>query len=123
LIVETDSLISPRRIDLHDHVTGNVLPRWRPNQLFINRYDWQQTAAYSIELDQPNCAISSDHELACDADRFGEIKAIVGGATSVVGGQAPTSGTNDNACILGSTRNLDTYAGFQGSVLKKEKVR
>ena len=121
-IVDTDSFIFPGLIDLHDHITWNVLPRWRPNQLFMNRYEWQQTTGYSIVLDQPHYAISADHELACSADRFGEIKAIVGGATSVVGGLAPTSGTNDNACILGLTRNLDIYAGFTDSVLNKEKV-
>ena len=121
-IVETDSFIFPGLIDLHDHITWNVLPRWKPNQLFMNRYEWQQTTAYSIALDQPHYAISADHELACDADRFGEIKAIAGGATSVVGGLGPTSGTNDNACILGLTRNLDIYAGFPDSVLNKEKV-
>lgn len=121
-IVETDSFIFPGLIDLHDHITWNLLPRWKPNQLFRNRYEWQQTAGYSIALDEPHYAISADHELACDADRFGEIKAIVGGATSVVGGLAPTHGTNDNACILGLTRNLDIYAGFADSVLNKEKL-
>lgn len=121
-VLETGSFIFPGLIDLHDHITWNVQPRWRPNQLFKNRYEWQQTTAYSMALDQPHYAITSDHELACDADRYGEIKAIVGGATSVVGGLAPTSGTNDNACILGLTRSLDIYAGFQDSVLNKEKV-
>ena len=121
-IVETDSFIFPGLIDLHDHITWNLLPRWRPNQLFINRYEWQQTTAYSMALEEPHRAISADHELACDADRLGEIKAIVGGATSVVGGLAPTSGTNDNACIIGLTRNLDIYSGFRDSVLNKEKV-
>jgi 5-methylthioadenosine/S-adenosylhomocysteine deaminase len=120
--IATDSFIFPGLIDLHDHITWNILPRWRPNQLFKNRYEWQQTDAYSIALSQPHYAISSDHELACDADRFGEIKAIVGGATSVVGGLTPTYGTNDNACILGLVRNLDVDAGFTGSVLNKEKV-
>jgi len=121
-MVETDSFIFPGLIDLHDHITWNVLPRWKPNQLFMNRYEWQQTAAYSMALSEPHYAISADHELACDADRFGEIKAIVGGATSVVGGLVPTSGTNDNACILGLTRNLDIDGGFPDSVLNKEKV-
>ena len=120
--IETGSFIYPGLIDLHDHITWNVLPRWKPSQLFMNRYEWQQTAAYSVALDQPHYAVTSDHALACDADRFGEVKAIVGGATSVVGGLAPTPGSNDNACILGLTRNLDIDAGFDGSVLNKEKV-
>ncbi len=120
--IVTDSFIFPGLIDVHDHITWNMLPRWRPNRTFRNRYEWQQTDAYSIALSQPHYAITSDHELACDADRFGEIKAIVGGATSVVGGLAPTYGTNDNACILGLVRNLDIDAGFTGSVLNQAKV-
>ena len=120
--LETGSFIFPGLIDLHNHITWNVLPRWKPNQLFMNRYEWQQTTGYSIALDEPHYELSADHELACDADRFGEIKALVGGATSVVGGLAPTYGTNDNACILGLVRNLDIDAGFDGSVLNQEKV-
>jgi len=49
-IVETDSFIFPGLIDLHDHITWNLLPRWRPNQFFMNRYEWQKTTAYSIAL-------------------------------------------------------------------------
>lgn len=121
-VIATDSFIFPGLIDVHDHITWNMLPRWRPNRTFNNRYEWQQTDAYSIALSQPHYAITSDHELACDADRFGEVKAIVGGATSVVGGLTPTYGTNDNGCILGLVRNLDIDAEFNGSVLNKEKV-
>jgi 5-methylthioadenosine/S-adenosylhomocysteine deaminase len=120
--LETGSFIFPGLIDLHDHITWNVMPRWKPNQQFMNRYEWLQTTAYSMALDGPHYELTADHELACDADRFGEIKALAGGATSVVGGLAPTYGTNDNACILGLVRNLDIDAGFDGSVLNQEKV-
>ncbi len=61
-IVETDSFIFPGLIDLHDHITWNLLPRWKPNQLFMNRYEWQQTAAYSMALEEPHYAISAIHE-------------------------------------------------------------
>src|SRR5271154_3386709 len=30
-VVETDSFIFPGLIDLHDHITWNLLPRWEPN--------------------------------------------------------------------------------------------
>lgn len=122
-IIETDSIVAPGLIDLHDHITWNLLPRWKPNELFNNRYDWQQRTAYKVALDEPHVKLVADHILACDADRFGEIKAIVGGATSVVGSLTPTPNTDDNACIMGLARNLDTYSGFEGSVLNKEKVR
>ena len=57
------------------------------------------------------------------SDRFGEIKAIVGGATSVVGSLTPTPKTDDNACIEGLARNLDNYSGFDGAVLNHETLR
>lgn len=122
-IIETDSIIAPGLIDLHDHITWNLFPRWKPNELFNNRYEWQQRTAYKIALDGPHGKLVADHVLACDADRFGEIKAIVGGATSVVGSLTPTLNTDDNGCIMGLARNLDNYSGFDGSVLNKEKVR
>lgn len=121
--VETNSFIFPGLIDLHDHITWNFLPRWKPNELFNNRYEWQQTNGYKIALAQPHSKIVAEHGLACDADRFGEIKAIVGGSTAVVGGLTPTPNSDDNGCIMGLARNLDNFAGFDGSVLNKEKVR
>lgn len=121
--IETDSFIFPGLIDLHDHITWNLLPRWKPNELFNNRYEWQQRIAYRVALEGPHGKLVADHMLACDADRFGEIKAIVGGATSVVGGLSPTLGTDDNACIMGLARNLDNYSGFNGSLLNAKRVR
>ena len=122
-VIETDSFIFPGLIDLHNHITWNFFPRWKPNELFNNRYEWQQRAAYKVALDGPHAQLVLDHGLACDADRFGEIKAIIGGSTSVVGGLSPSPGTDDNNCIIGLARNLDSYSGFDGSVLNKEKVR
>jgi 5-methylthioadenosine/S-adenosylhomocysteine deaminase len=121
--VETNSYIFPGLIDLHDHITWNFLPRWNPGEKFNNRYEWQRRAAYEKALNGPHAKIIADHTLACDADRFGEIKAIVGGATSLVGGLTPTPNTDDNNCIIGLARNLDNYSGFDGSTLNKEKVR
>lgn len=121
--IDTDAVIFPGLVDLHDHITWNFLPRWKPGEFFRNRYDWQQRVAYRIALDEPHSKVVADHGLACDADRFGEIKAIVGGATSVVGSLTPTPNTDNNACIEGLARNLDNYSGFDHSVLNKEPVR
>jgi 5-methylthioadenosine/S-adenosylhomocysteine deaminase len=120
--VETESFIFPGLIDLHDHITWNLLPRWKPNELFSNRYEWQQRTAYKISLDGPHAKLAADHALMCDADRFGEIKAIIGGSTSVVGSLTPTPNTDDNNCIIGLARNLDNYSGFDGSTLNHEKL-
>jgi 5-methylthioadenosine/S-adenosylhomocysteine deaminase len=66
-IIETDSFIFPGLIDLHNHITWNFLPRWKPNELFSNRYEWQQRAAYKVALDGPHGQLVLDHGLACDA--------------------------------------------------------
>lgn len=121
--ISTDSYVFPGLIDLHNHITWNFLPRWRAGKFFNNRYDWQQEIAYKIALEDPHARLSDDRSLACDADRFGEIKAIAGGSTSVVGSLTPTPNTDDNACIKGLARNLDTFAGFDQSELNKEPLR
>jgi 5-methylthioadenosine/S-adenosylhomocysteine deaminase len=122
-VIDTGALIFPGLINLHDHITWNFLPRWKAGELFGNRYEWQQIIAYKIALDGPHAKVVADHQLACDADRFGEIKAIIGGSTSLVGSLSPSPNTDDNGCIKGLARNLDAYADFVDSVLNKEKVR
>jgi 5-methylthioadenosine/S-adenosylhomocysteine deaminase len=111
--VETGSFIFPGLIDLHNHITWNVLPRWKPDEIFANRYEWQQRPAYKSALVKPHDNLYPD--LICDADRYGEVKAIVGGATSIVGSLGPSDPSTNppsNSCIVGLARNLDRYSGF-----------
>lgn len=117
-VVDTDSFIFPGLIDLHNHITWNFLPRWKPNELFANRYEWQQRPAYKIALDVPHREIVKELWLNCDAERYGEVKAIVGGATSTLGTSL------GSPCIMGLARNLDNYSGFgPPGVLNHEKLR
>jgi len=77
-VIETGGFIYPGLIDLHNHLTWNLLPRWKPGQLFSNRYEWQQSQMYKLMLTTPEAKVI-DAKLDCDANRYGEIKAIVGG--------------------------------------------
>jgi 5-methylthioadenosine/S-adenosylhomocysteine deaminase len=104
-IVETHGFIYPGLIDLHDHITWNFLPRWKPGRKFANRYEWQQIPEYGIALNTPHAQIFSEG-LACDANQYAEVKALVGGATAVVGSLA------GDKCIEGLVRNLDFYSGL-----------
>src|ERR1700753_1552893 len=36
--MDVDGIIAPGLIDLHNHLTWNVFPRWHPNQEFGSRY-------------------------------------------------------------------------------------
>jgi cytosine/adenosine deaminase-related metal-dependent hydrolase len=54
--IETDSFVFPGLIDLHNHLTWNLFPRWPPSnwkptdwdpaKKFGARYDWQQLQSY-----------------------------------------------------------------------------
>jgi cytosine/adenosine deaminase-related metal-dependent hydrolase len=97
--IETQGIIAPGLIDLHNHLTWNVFPRWKPNQQFGARYDWQQLPAYKLLMDAPHAALVQQG-LECQMERYAEVKAITEGETSVVGGIYA-------ACDQGLARNLD----------------
>ena len=109
-VVRVDGIILPGMIDLHDHLVWNVFPRWKPGALFRDRYEWQDTEAYAAALKNPEGALVRSG-LGCEMDRYAEIKAIVGGATSVVGSLSPSAeDPHSNECIKGLARNLDFYS-------------
>lgn len=124
--IETTAFIYPGLIDLHNHITWNFLPRWKPGQKFANRYEWQQIPDYASALKTPHDQIipypprpSAQEDLACDANRYGEVKAIVGGATSVVDSLGDP---RTDPCIKGLVRNLNSYSGLHPSG-KPEELR
>ncbi len=106
--VETHGIIAPGFIDLHNHLTWNVFPRWKPNQQFGTRYDWEQLPVYNLLMDAPHEALVQQG-LECQMERYAEVKAITQGETSVVGGMF-------SACDQGLARNLD-YDAELGSGL------
>jgi 5-methylthioadenosine/S-adenosylhomocysteine deaminase len=117
LLVETDGVILPGFIDLHNHITWNLFPRWRTYKEFGNRYDWQQLPGYGIALNTPHSELSKA-KLGCEMNRYAEVKAITEGETSLVGSLGLEK------CIEGMARNLDFYSGFYDpGVLGKEKLR
>jgi len=97
--VETHGVISPGLIDLHNHLTWNVFPRWKPITEFGNRYDWEQKPIYKLLMDAPHEALVQQG-LECQMERYAEVKAITEGETSVVGGTY-------TPCDQGLARNLD----------------
>jgi 5-methylthioadenosine/S-adenosylhomocysteine deaminase len=98
-VTTIEGIVLPGLIDLHNHLTWNILPRWVPTHPFANRYAWQATAEYDRNLAGPHGALGKD--AMCEAEIYAEVKAIIGGATSVVGS------LNDLHCTQGLVRNLD----------------
>ena len=99
-VIDTHGVIAPGLIDLHNHLTYNVFPRWHPMGEFGNRYDWQQKPIYQTSIETPHAGMVADG-LECEMERYAEVKAISEGETTTVGGVA-------NACSMGLAHNLDT---------------
>ena len=112
-----DAVIFAGLIDLHNHLTWNVMPAWQPPRIFTNRYTWQDTPEYAIGLSGPYNALVSAGR-GCDMNRFGEIKALINGATATVGSLGSA-----NACIQGLVRNLDFASEIYGSKPNAEPYR
>lgn len=101
--IDTGGFIYPGLIDLHNHITWNAQHRWDPGTLVNNRYEWQALDYYAVGLTSPQ-RITGDAAI-CDAERFGEVKALAWGATSIVG-------SLPKDCSLGLARNLDYKNGI-----------
>lgn len=97
--VDTGGIILPGLIDLHNHVAYNFLPFWHAGVFFPNRYAWQRDGAYGRAVSQPYNA-AKNAGLFDEMVKFGEVRALVGGTTSILGA-AQTRG----AGIL--VRNID----------------
>ena len=121
-VIKTGGVIFPGLIDLHNHLIWNVFPRWVPPHAVGDRYDWQAMPAYLAALNDPEKEMV-DRGDGCDMERYAEIKAMLGGATSVVGSYGPSPADPErDACDRGLARNLDTASGLYGTALNEEPV-
>jgi len=113
-VVDTHGTIYPGLIDLHNHVTWNVLPRWSAGSKSGARYDWQQLPEYRMALNLPHEKLVAEGH-GCAAERYAEVKALVGGATSQAGlhpedlslpGRATVPTVLPIGCVGGLVREL-----------------
>lgn len=114
LTVNTDGILLPGLVDLHNHVPWNVLPRWHPEHTFTNRYQWRVDPAFQQAVRVPFDRLSDSH--FCEMNAWGELRALVGGTTSIMA-------THTHPCIHGLVRNLDLNSGFYGTTeLDREHI-
>ncbi|HEY9522092.1 MAG TPA: amidohydrolase family protein, partial [Thermopolyspora sp.] len=114
LLINTDGVILPGFVDLHNHVPWNVLPRWHPPHLYSNRYQWRDDPAYQRAARIPFDDLVDAH--FCEMNAWGELRALAGGTTSIMA-------THLFPCIHGLVRNLDYNSGFYGTTeLDREHI-
>jgi large repetitive protein len=89
-----DAVVSPGLINSHDHIRyGLLAPDDWGDERYDHRHDWRTGARGHTELNAPS---ANSHE----AVLYGELRMLLGGATSITGSVSPASGA-------GLMRNLD----------------
>lgn len=114
-IIDTHATISPGLIDAHNHLTYDFLPEWVPPHLYQNRYQWRNDPSYSAWVDpegDSNNDGTQDTGAQCPGAKWGELRSIIHGTTTVQG-QAPQS-----ACLDRLARNADHYHGLGADIAR-----
>lgn len=95
-------VISPGLINSHDHISFQSAPQARTDERYEHRHDWR------IRDHDGHNQISSGGNSSAAMVRWGELRQVMAGTTSIVGA---TYATGSNAGLL---RNLDSSGGQEG---------
>ena len=110
--LNTEGIIYPGLVDVHNHVPWNVLPRWTPPQVYTYYTQWETDPEYLQKVKIPFTNLEGDRYAPeshiCDMNTYGEMRALVGGTTSILT-------THSVPCVHGLVRNLDYNSGFYGT--------
>lgn len=112
--VDTNDIIFPGFIDLHNHPMYAMFEPWDARQLFNNRYEWRSLEKYRQEISTPARNIQDDSQGYCDIAQFAEVQALTGGTTTFSGMFITRSfGTTFPACLSRlAVRKLEIDSGF-----------
>jgi 5-methylthioadenosine/S-adenosylhomocysteine deaminase len=123
-VVETGGIIFPGFVDLHNHPMYNIFKRWTQNNKFNNRYEWRDLQKYKDLLGTPGGELQrKDDQTFCDIDEYVEVKALLGGTTSITGISARRGASQPvPICVAGLARNLDWASGFYGAGVGNERI-
>lgn len=117
-IIDTKGVIAPGLIDTHNHILFDIFDDsdWLPAQVYSNHDQWPNEVRYQAMLDVKQCLEDASQgkptwcpatydgagSLKCEMDKWGELKAMIAGTTSVVGLAGTTS-----ACFGSLARTID----------------
>ncbi len=116
----TRDIVFPGFIDLHNHPLYGVFPRWHPPKVYPNRYEWRADAGYWQAIQTPEGKLVATR--FCDMDAYVEMKALMGGTTSLLGIYRPADTDAVPPCVAGLVRNLDWATGFHGDGVGHERA-
>lgn len=117
-IIDTQGVIAPGLIDTHNHILFDVFDDtdWLPAQVYADHDEWPDEPRYQAMLDVKQCLEDASQgkpawcpatydgagSLKCEMDKWGELKGLIAGTTSIVGLAGTTS-----ACFGSLARTID----------------
>lgn len=130
--IQTDGIIAPGLIDTHNHILFDIFDNddWKPAQVYGDHDQWPDEPKYQAMLDTKQCLVNDSQgkpawcamtpygtsagSLRCEVDKWGELKGVVAGETSIVG----LPGTSA-ACFGSLARSIDVAQ----SGLESDKIQ
>ncbi|HEY4175729.1 MAG TPA: amidohydrolase family protein [Kofleriaceae bacterium] len=113
-VVHTDGLIVPGLLNAHDHILFDMFDEsdWSPSKAYTNHNQWPNDVKYKALVDAKQYlnGEGSPISLGCEMDKYGELKHLIAGTTSIQGSANPT----DKACFGSVARTIDTGANGLG---------
>jgi cytosine/adenosine deaminase-related metal-dependent hydrolase len=112
--VNTNDIIFPGFIDLHNHPMYAMFEPWDAGRLFKNRYEWRLLEKYKQEISAPARSIQDNPQGFCDIAEFAEVQAITGGTTTFSGTfLVRSNSTTFPSCLSRvAVRKLEIDSGF-----------
>lgn len=117
-VVRTHGVIMPGMIDAHNHILFDIFDEddWVPAKVYQNHDQWPQEVRYGAMVDAkqylngelavpgPNgMSAKLANPLGCEMNKYGEMKGLVAGTTSIVGAANPL----DKLCYGSLARTID----------------
>lgn len=126
-IVQTNGVIAPGLIDTHNHILFDFMDDsdWLPSKVYSNHNQWSAEAKYAAMVDVKQCLANdsakpswcamtpygnTNGSLRCELDKWGELKGMIAGTTSIVG----LPGTS-SACFGSLSRSIDVSQNGLGT--------
>lgn len=107
-VVATKGVILPGLIDTHNHILYDIFDEadWSPSQSYTNHNQWPNDPRYKAMVDTKQYLNheGSNVDLNCELDKYGELKGLVAGTTSIAGAATPPS---NKACYGTLARTID----------------
>lgn len=107
-IVATNGIILPGLIDTHNHILFDIFDEsdWSPTKVYVNHNQWPGDARYGAMVDAKqylNGEYSSPVSIGCELNKYGELKGLIAGTTSIAGAANPAN----KACYGSLARTID----------------